>query len=201
MEHYYQNIGEDWFGYNTLYSTMVKNYKNGGHFVEVGSWKGRSASFMGVEIYNNGKNIKFDCVDTWNSSEEHRDINSFAYEPLLETEDGLYNEFLKNINPLREIINPIRMCSLDAAELYEDESLDFVFIDAAHDYENVIADIKKWYPKIKKNGYLAGHDYYEDENNVWYGVKKAVHEFINDNNNNIKYFTPLLEQAVWVISK
>lgn len=27
MEHYYQNIGEDWFGYNTLYSTMVKNYK------------------------------------------------------------------------------------------------------------------------------------------------------------------------------
>lgn len=64
MEHFYQNIGEDWFTYPNLYKEMVEKSSNGSLFVEVGSWKGRSASFMAVEILNSKKDIKFDCVDT-----------------------------------------------------------------------------------------------------------------------------------------
>ena len=43
--------------------------------------------------------------------------------------------------------------------LYDEESLDFVFIDAAHDMRNVLADVASWTPKIKKGGIMAGHDY------------------------------------------
>ncbi len=49
--------------------------------------------------------------------------------------------------------------------------LDYVFIDAAHDYENVKADIAAWWPKIRLGGYLAGHDYRDAK-----GVRDAVDE-------------------------
>ena len=60
MEHFYHNIGEDWFSYPQLYKRIVDNSQDGAHIVEVGSWKGRSASFMAVEIINSNKKIKFD---------------------------------------------------------------------------------------------------------------------------------------------
>jgi hypothetical protein len=140
MEHFYQGIGEDWFTYPTLYSNVVNKFGEGAHFVEVGSWKGRSAAFMGVEICNSGLNIKFDCVDTWEGSIEHQDIDL----------SDLYNEFLSNVKPVANYINPIRNTSLEASKLYQDSSLDFVFIDASHRYEDVLNDIEAWLPKIKK---------------------------------------------------
>jgi len=57
MEHYYENI-QGWFTAKNLYSSMVKNYPDGSHFLEIGTWKGCSAVYMGVEIVNSGKNIK-----------------------------------------------------------------------------------------------------------------------------------------------
>jgi len=66
MEHFYNTIGEDWFTYQELYSNMVEYFPDNSLFIEVGSWKGRSTSYMAVEIANSEKNIKFDCIDTWN---------------------------------------------------------------------------------------------------------------------------------------
>lgn len=176
MKHFYQNIGEDWFNYQELYSEMVRQFPDGSKFVEVGSWKGRSAAFMAVEIINSGKKIKFDCVDTWLGSEEHTNPNSPYYEPILETPNGLYDQFLKNIEPVKSVINPIRMKSIEASKLYADESLDFIFIDAAHDYQSVKEDITVWLPKLKKNGIIAGHDYADDHPDV----KRAVNELFSE---------------------
>lgn len=131
MEHFYQRIGEDWFTYPTLYSSVIRKFGEGAHFVEVGSWKGRSAAFMGVEIHNSSLNIKFDCVDTWEGSIEHQYMNL----------SSLYNEFLDNVKPVANYINPIRTTSLEASKLYQDGSLDFVFIDASHEYKDVLDDI------------------------------------------------------------
>jgi len=158
MQHYYRNI-HGWFTYPKLYSNVIAQAKDGFHIVEVGAWKGQSTAYMGVEIINSGKSIKFDTVDTWNGSEEHLDKSCKFYEPLLEVKDGLFNHFLQNIESIKHIVNPIRMPSVEAAVLYKDESLDFVFIDAAHDYVNVVNDIKEWLPKVKKRGVLSGHDF------------------------------------------
>jgi hypothetical protein len=91
------------------------------------------------------------------------------------------------------------------SELFEDNSLDFVYIDANHTYEGVKEDIKYWYPKVKPGGLLLGHDYlpndmYNDErkdipiylyanNNPdelnyagMFGVNPAVNEFAEENN-------------------
>lgn len=157
MQHFYQDI-QGWFTFPMFYRKIVDRAQDGQRFVEVGCWKGKSVVCLGVEIINSQKCITVDAIDTWEGSEEHLNVESPFYEPLLKQKDGLYNHFLKNIEPLKQIIRPVRMNSVDAAQTYDNSSLDFVFVDASHDYENVIKDIRAWLPKIKVNGVLAGHD-------------------------------------------
>jgi len=153
VDHFYKGI-HGWFNYQSLYSEMIHRYPSGSHFVEVGAWLGQSAAFMAVEIINSKKEIQFDCVDAWVDCE--------------------HEEFLDNIKPVAHIINPIKLLSTDAAKLYEDKSLDFIFIDADHTYESVKQDIISWRPKLKDEGIMAGHDYNEPS------VKKAVKEMFGE---------------------
>jgi predicted O-methyltransferase YrrM len=173
MQHFYKNpsFGENWFTYPKLYSDMVKEFPSGSKFVEVGAWKGKSAAYMTVEIINSEKNIDFYVVDTWEGSEEH------MQKPELK---DLYEIFMSNMKPVENKFTPMRMSSLEASKLFDDDSLDFVFIDAAHDYDNVVADLKAWYPKIKKGGVLAGHDFYPDQP-TWGDVYKAVRDVFGTN--------------------
>ena len=67
---------------------------------------------------------------------------------------------------------PIQALSSVAADQIANESLDLVFIDAAHDYTNVKTDIIKYMPKLKANGLLTGHDI------DYPGVNQAVKEMI-----------------------
>ena len=91
--HIYQNI-QGWFTFPNLYKEIVEKFENNSHFVEIGTWLGQSASFMAVEIENSGKNIKFDCIDTWRGSQEHSGSQEVV-------SDTLYDSFLKNIEPIK----------------------------------------------------------------------------------------------------
>ena len=175
MEHFFQNLGENWFTYPNLYRSVVDKFNDGSHFVEIGSWKGRSACFLGVEIVNSGKNIKFDCVDLWSVTEE--EIIGGGLDINLAKDDNLYKTFIKNIEPLKNIINPIRQSSINASKIYKDNSLDFVFIDAGHDYKSIKEDIEHWFVKVRYGGIIAGHDYSWGPD-----VQRAVDEFFGKNN-------------------
>lgn len=189
MNHFYQNI-QGWFAYEFLYSHIVNSCEYGKNytFVEIGSWKGRSTAYMAVDIINSNKNIKFYAVDTWDGSEEHLDINNPSYEPLLQYPDGLYKHFKNNIVPVESVVTPIRNTSVEASKLFEDNSIDYIMIDAAHDYENVLLDIKHWYPKLAEAGIISGDDL------DWPGVKQAVDEVFG--NDYINY-----ENKIWVRQK
>jgi len=193
MEHFYKNI-QGWFTFPQLYSQIANHYPDGSHLVEIGVWKGKSAAYMAVELNNLGKNnTKFDCIDTWLGSEEHIDENSTTFEPnLIKDKDWLYKHFIENVEPVKNIINPIRKSSLEAVKLYENESLDFIFIDAAHDYYNVLEDIKAWYPKVKSyTGVISGHDYSWGPE-----VKRAVHDFFDPLNLIVQE-----QEGCWVVIK
>jgi predicted O-methyltransferase YrrM len=189
MKHFYEKIN-GWFTFPNLYKQVVKNQKSDAHFVEVGSFLGKSSCYMAVEIINSNKNIKFDCVDIWtdgtldylNTNRKNRKKGSVCVERdeayVCVERDEAYNQFIKNIENVRSIVNPIRLPSVEASKLYADNSLDFVFIDANHSYEFVKDDINAWYPKVKKGGILAGHDYIK----LWSGVIQAVDEFILKHN-------------------
>jgi hypothetical protein len=170
MKHFYEDI-QGWFTFPNLYKQLVDIAKGPSHFVEIGAWKGKSSAFMAVEIINSNKSIVFDIVDTFKGSEEHLDENSTAFEPVLKETGSIRSIFDSNMKEVIDRINVFEMDSLEAAKKYEDESLDFIFIDASHDYESVKKDLEVWYPKTKLGGIFAGHD-------VFYPpVRKAVDEF------------------------
>lgn len=90
--------------------------------------------------------------------------------------DGENNntEMLKKVQPYLDRYNHIYKDSDDAVARFDDESLDFVFIDGLHTYEQVLKDCQNYYPKIKKGGFIIGHDFARIQD-----VNKAVREFAN----------------------
>jgi hypothetical protein len=132
---------------------------------------------MAIEIMNSQKEIQLDCVDTWKGSIEHEDEESLAYDPIVFENEMLFKEFMNNTEPYRSIINPIRMDSFSASALYDNESLDFVFLDSSHEYEHIITELLLWVPKIKRTGVIAGHDY------GYTGVHNGVNHYFHNNAN------------------
>ena len=65
---------------------------------------------------------------------------------------------MRNIEPVKGIINPVRASSIIASKMYEPNSLDFIFIDASHDEMSVKQDLAYWMPRLKENGLIAGDD-------------------------------------------
>lgn len=164
IRHFYTSV-PGWFSFSGVYRDAVQRAEDGAILVEVGSWKGKSAAFMGVEIANSGKRIEFYAVDHWKGSDEpahHSDPDVRA--------GRLYEVFLKNIRPVADYVRPLRAPSVEAASQFEDGTVDLVLLDAGHTYEDVSADIAAWRPKIKPGGVMAGDDY------NWTGVRRAIEE-------------------------
>lgn len=187
MDHFYTSVA-GWFADTDkqVYDLAVDRFADGDIFVEVGSFKGRSASVMAVNIINSKKDIKFYCVDTWQGSIEHQKGQDF--EDIDVVDGTLLDVFKYNIRSVKNYINIIQKESVEAVKEFQDQSLSFVFIDASHDYENVKQDINSWYPKIKKGGILAGHDWFDED------IKRAIYEFCN------KYNLNVIEGTSWLIA-
>jgi predicted O-methyltransferase YrrM len=165
MEHFYQNI-QGWFNYESIYDTAIQLAPDSAHFVEIGSWRGKSSCYLGVQIVNSSKQIQLDCVDTWLGSNEAAHLS----DPAIHN-GTLYDEFITNVAPF-DFVKPVRMTSMEAVKQYADDSLDFVLVDGSHEYQDVVDDITQWLMKLKPGAMLAGDDY------AWPGVRQAVDELL-----------------------
>ena len=78
----------------------------------------------------------------------------------------------------------IRGKSPDMSVKFNDDSLDFVFVDGDHSYKGCKADMVAWWPKLKKGGVMSGDDYGHTLNpsEGKYGGVEAVEEFAKENN-------------------
>ena len=161
---YWENV-QGFFDFNGIYDDAVNRFDNS-IFVEVGTWKGRSAIYMAEKIKGSQKNIKFYTIDIFEYEGE--------YENFKTDSDSFYEEVLQNIEPVKEFINVLKGCSLDVCNQFEDESIDFLFLDGDHSYEGVKNELELWFPKVKIGGIISGHDYSQP-----CGVKQAVNEFFS----------------------
>jgi predicted O-methyltransferase YrrM len=125
----------------------------GGVFAEIGSWKGRSTSFIGRICSANGTRLV--CVDHWQGS---RDILDARYRAALAVED-VEQTFRANMRALGIEVEVVAEPSTVAATRFELGSIDRVFLDASHDRESVAEDLATWSARLKPDGVLAGHDY------------------------------------------
>lgn len=149
------------------YEKIAQWLPAGGKAVEVGLWYGRSALFMVEELTKLNKQVEFHSVD------------SMMPLPVI-----LHNR-----------LNYMHTTSVDAAATFADNSLDFVFIDADHSYENVKQDINAWLPKVRLGGILAGHDYFQYDTGIPHpGVQTAVDELL------VNLFT-IAGRTIWEYKK
>jgi predicted O-methyltransferase YrrM len=130
--------------------------------VEIGSFAGVSSELFALhckELY---------CVDLWDpyweiTDKQRTEFAEFSFDNMIKNYENVYK---------------VKKSSVEASKDFKDGSLDLVYIDAAHDYDSVRQDILTWLPKIKKGGFIAGHDYRYDPN---IGVYDAVNDiFVND---------------------
>lgn len=140
-------------------------------FAEVGVAFGRSAGLMATRIVESGKPIRMLCVDSWLVDRwEERNLNE-----LIDLHGGFFEAFegclaASLTAEQRKTLTIKRADSVDAASKIEPASLDFVFIDGAHDEASVARDVAAWAPLVRPGGVMAGHDHTPGHP----GVERAV---------------------------
>lgn len=166
---------------------LVNVYKELGFNVgaEIGVSRGRHADHMLRSV----PGLNLHCIDPWVAYIDGvRPQDQERAEKIYQTA----KDRLKKYSPR---VHFIRKRSMDALKLFDDESLDFVFIDGNHEYDFACMDIIMWNRKVKRGGIIACHDYYP--NHV--GVVSAVNGFVWSHGINPWYVTKELEPtAFWV---
>jgi predicted O-methyltransferase YrrM len=157
-----------WCDYSEFYRTIAQAIPDGETFVEIGSWMGQSISVFCQALQDAEKTATVYCIDTFKGEQ-----NQPAHTATVEQHGGSIREvFERNTTDarVRQMIEVIEGDSAESADLFEDGTIDVIYIDAAHDYDSVVKDLAAWFPKIKPNGIFSGHDY------PWHEVKRAVDE-------------------------
>jgi len=149
---------------------------------EIGVRRG-NYSLRILKKMGNGKMI---LVDPWGVGvEDPRNVGESNYQTMLE-----------RMERFKDSIIVKRMKSLDAAKEIENGSLDFIYIDAMHDFDNVIMDLINWAPKVRDGGIISGHDYYHYAN---YGAAEAVEAYTRCHNIKRWYLTnDIVPSWFWV---
>lgn len=153
------------------YGRLLDALRPGEVVAEIGSLAGRSSVFAADRI--RPKHGKLLCVDMWQYGDE---LPTTGTDVFLEAGwPDIWPTFAKNIEGHYDVITPIGKHSLDAAKLFRslDAKFGLVFIDAAHDFASVKADIEAWTPLVRDGGTVCGHDYNDDD------VKRAVDASFN----------------------
>lgn len=149
-------------------STFIKN--DGGiidNIVEIGSYQGESTTIFA----KNFTDSKIFAVDIWSNNYE-MDINT---NNPIDVENNFDTITINYPNIIK-----IKMSSEKFSNIIADNSIDFIYIDGDHSYDGVNTDIIKWRNKIKKGGYIAGHDYVEDRIDL---IRAINENFPNENIN------------------
>lgn len=142
----------------------------------IGAEIGVAEGIHAKELYASLNFNRLYLIDIWEVYYLHREDEAIKIEI---PSRGM--KLVKKMFDEKSNIEIIKGDSVEVSKRFQEESLDFVYIDGNHDYEFVKKDIEAWYPKVKKGGVLCGHDF-KNEETPWLGVDKAVLEFAQDKN-------------------
>jgi Methyltransferase domain len=169
---------EGWFQWRSAQEEAIAWFADGSRFVEVGTYLGRSICSLGDAIRQSGKSMSVIGVDTCRGSGPeglgHKDYQGAAVAKHGDTFAGALHRNILDCD-LADTITLVIADSVLASTLFADATIEWVHIDALHDYASVQADIKAWLPKIKPGGWLSGDDY---DPVKWPDVVRAVRDLL-----------------------
>jgi len=162
-----------------LYNTARK-LPRGSIIIEIGVWKGRSSAAL---YEGAGLEKSVISIDTWQATPEAKD----AYLEAQTTD--VFQVYLENMrhlgfNPLPYVhgqLGPqyLKQDSVEAANCFDDGSVDLVFIDG--DHYRCGEDIDAWFPKLKGvDSMITGHDYIDFPQYIQQEIHKRfwIHQLI-----------------------
>jgi hypothetical protein len=170
---------------NQLLAVLPK----GGRVAEVGVFRGRFAERILAVV----EPSELHLIDLWARDDDDDYVNNFGGKPtnrlsaqmeqkrrkiLYDAYEHVLETFDEQIRTGRVRLH--RADALDVAVAFPDHFLDWINIDAMHDYENVLMDLEAFKEKVKPSGLILGHDYSNSpmSRKKGFGVVKAVRQFV-----------------------
>lgn len=177
---------QGWFDYSNIYERAVTDAKPGDTLIELGVWKGRSLCYLATLAKQANKNLRVIGIDRWQHTEwdGYQSIINIDREkgemrsPLEQCRDNLKAHGVDGFAEL--IISD----SIEAAKLFKDESVRFIFVDDTHNSEHVERELNAWLPKIIPGVWIAGHDY---PGSIEAGVKAVFPHAVQDGSSWVAY--------------
>ena len=170
--------------------------------VEIGVHQGDFSAYL----LENSKLEILHSVDAWS---DDTDVTGSVFRDWALRHSGMsQNETIarEKLAGFGERSRVTKSLSVEAAKLFADDELDFVYIDASHRFCGVALDLMAWWPKVKWGGIFSGHDYWrayrcevmEAVNGFLVEHKQILHITTDDTNNKGRRFFP---STWWTVKK
>lgn len=143
----------DWFDGNiSKFNSLLGHLKQREniHFLEIGSFEGRSSCWFFENYILNSNGSTLTCVDTWEGSMEHNDQQKNQIWDIFNSNVSEYNKdkLLVRRGLSRNILRDLPL-----------ENYDFIYIDGSHTTRDVLEDAVLAFDLLKINGIITFDDY------------------------------------------
>jgi Methyltransferase domain len=139
----------------------LKDRRDLGHICEIRGFKvgvelGVQRGHFAVEMLKRWRSVEsYHLVDIWAPQKNYKDVANFD----LPVHEKILAEATRGLRPWKDKVFFWRNYTSVAVKYFKPESVDFIYVDARHDYCGVKEDIGTWWPILKVGGVMAGHDY------------------------------------------
>jgi hypothetical protein len=167
-----------WFKWRSAQEEAVAHFPEHSRFVEVGTYLGRSICSLAEVVQQSGKEFTIIGIDTCQGSGPEGPQKKNYHGSVVNQYGGTFAGALhKNILDcgFANLITLMITDSETASRLFANASLDWVHLDARHDYISLKADIQAWLPKVRRGGWMSGDDYDQEK---WPEVIQTIQEVL-----------------------
>ncbi len=154
-------------------SAFLKRIPPGGLCAEIGVWKGEFSRLI-LEVC---RPRELHLIDPWAFQ---ADVPGRWYSGTIARSQADMDAIHQGVvDALGKVpgVSIHRRFSRDAAELFEERSLDWVYIDGDHSHEGALDDLRTYATRVRRGGFLAGDDLYWKPQDG-HPVKRAVDDFV-----------------------
>lgn len=151
-----------WYFYQRMHERMLADAPDDALFVELGVFVGKSIRGLLEAADSIEKSVRVIGVDHFRGSPEFLDRHAVYYgdRPFSKAPVGfLAQAAVENLKDEMHRVQLLVSDTVRAADLFPDESVYAVTVDAGHEEDDVVNDVLAWLPKVMPGGWIGGDDY------------------------------------------